>query len=600
MKRIKKWWQQKVKPLLLRNVILTGFVIYWIISLSINTLASPERTRPDTHPISQLQSDMTAGKVKKVVINDDNREIQVDLREGKDYLVVYPRDYGDDLMVRLQEAKVPANVVGKGFFEKYQALIGILVLAFVFVCVLLLGGFKLLGKGSLRSSGVAVTPAERPRERFSDVGGADEVIAQLQQAVDALVNPGKYSAFGVKALSGFLLYGDPGTGKTLLARAVAGEANVPFFAVRSSDILGRWLNDGPRGVQAVFAQARKHKASIIFIDEIDSIASKRSSDDGSGSKELNNTLNELLAQIDGFATNSDGSVVLVIGATNRPDDLDPAIKRPGRLTRHLVMPTPDPRAREAILKLHAAKLGAIAPDVDFAHLAKLTSEMTGAQLADLINQAGLLALGQCTDADDKPVATMEHFQEALETAEFGPARKSRVVAEHDRQITAMHESGHAVVAFMLEHAARPDRITIIPRGEAGGYVRTINDTDRMHLSVAQLEAHMATFMAGRAAEKLIFGAKGYTTGAVSDLEVATQVATAMVTQYGMGENCTAQVKLRGEESVFTKEIDALVKAAEALALVTLEQNREKFDALSATLLEVETMNGAEIADLLSV
>jgi cell division protease FtsH len=599
---MRRFWLKHVQPWLTRYQTPLAATLFLVMMYGVIYLASPENHRPDTKPVSQLYTDLAASRVQEIVMVDDHREATVKLKSGDDnYLVAYPADYGDDLLNRVQDAKVPIRVEGKSWTEKYQVFISVMSISLMLLIYTFLhwrGYLGRLGLGTgLRKSGMVVAPAQTPSERFSDVGGADEVIEEFRQTVDALKNPERYRAFGVKPLTGFLLFGAPGTGKTLLARAIAGEAGVSFFAMKGSDFMGRWLNDGPRAVREIFAQVRKHGVGIIFIDEIDSIASKRSSYDDSGSKELNNTLNELLAQLDGFGT-QDEATILVIGATNRPDDLDPGIKRPGRLTRHAVMPSPDPRAREQILRLHARSLGRVATDVDYGRLAKLTSGMTGAQLAALINEAGLLAINDPSHAE--PMVTMKHCLEALETAEVGIARKSREVAERDRRITAVHEGGHTLVALFREHAKRPHRVSIIPRGVSGGHTR-MDVGDDLYLTLPQLKATLAVAMGGRAAEKLVYGQDQFTTGAEADLEYATGLATRMVTKLGMGERYTAQLSIQGGHdprvAEVTAEIDRLVKQAEEEAYQLLTAHRTELDLLSSTLLEVESLDAEGITSL---
>ncbi|HSE61364.1 MAG TPA: ATP-dependent metallopeptidase FtsH/Yme1/Tma family protein [Candidatus Saccharimonadales bacterium] len=589
--QFKRWWREKAKPVAVHLKPVWPVLALMVFFLMWPLLASPEKHKPDTKPISQFYADLKQQKVQELELQNDHNQMTVTLKDGEGYLVAYPTGYGPNLVEAAEKAnpRVPLTVAGKGFAEKYQWFFGFLFLFLFLLLLIWLNRTTLRSMSignSLKSSGVVVAPAAIPNVRFKDVGGADEVIAEIAQSVDALKYPEKYKARGVKPLTGILLLGDPGTGKTLLARAIAGEAGVPFFSMKGSDFMGRWLNDGPRAVKEAFAQIRRHGRGILFIDEIDSIASKRSSNDDSGSKELNNTLNELLAQMDGFTEDTDATI-LVLGATNRPDDLDPGIMRPGRFTRHASMPAPDPKARELILRLHAAKLAQVDDDVSYAELARLTSGMTGAKLAALCNQAGLLAIKR-----DAPSVTMKDFRDALEIIEVGLAR-NREVAERDRNYTAYHESGHALVAMLLEHGDPPHRVTIVPRGGSGGHTR-MDTGDWLYLTVKQLKARLAYYMGGRAAERVIFG-DDFTTGPESDLEVATQLATYMVTKVGMGEKYTAQVPLgtSGHDprlADVTAEIDKLVKEAEQTAITLLTGHREKLELLRTKLLEVESLD----------
>ncbi len=596
MKKLTEWWRRKVAPAWVKFRPVIPSVLLLVLFLVWPIVTSPNNARPDTQPLGRLYGDLDAQRVARVEIHNDDNSATIFEHSGGKYLVAYPTGYGADLAKSLQTAKVPVNVLGKGWFERYQWFVLMIFLILVAIIYLVRGGaVRQLGlKGSSAS---AITPAQMPTERFSDVGGADEIIAEFSQTVDALKNPGKYRAFGVKPLTGFLLFGPPGTGKTLLARAIAGEAGVPFFSVKGSDLLGRWLNDGPRAIRTLFAEARKHKVAIIFFDEIDSIASKRSSNTDSGSRELKNMLNELLAQLDGFGTHDEVSI-LVVGATNRPEDLDTSITRPGRLTRHAEMSPPDRHARQTIIELHAAPFKKyITDDVSYERVAHLTAGMTGAQLADLVNQAGLLALNE---KSDQPVLTMKHFMDALETAEVGLARKSRVVAERDRKITAIHEGGHTLVALLDPDVPNPHRASIIPRGATGGHTR-LDAGDFQYLTVAQLKGRLVYMMGGRAAEKLLLQGD-FTTGAEQDLKQATELAEYMVCRVGMGAIYTAQIerKSAGHDPRMievTGEIDRLVKDAEDAALAILGVNQQRLERLRDALLESESLDADSLANM---
>lgn len=582
-------WLRKHKLALFFLAMSIFFVVYAIAT-------SPNRDVPTTAPISRLYSDLSAHRVESVEISNPNNDATVTLRQGDKYLFAYTTGYGPELMDQLKKDGVHTTVKDAGFFQRYQWLVGTVPLLLVVVIFMLFANRGGLRFGRSRGLGV-IRPVDPPKERFSDVRGVDEIIEDIRQIVDALRNPGKYRGRGVRPLTGFLFYGGPGTGKTLLARAIAGEAGVPFFSLKGSDFAGQWLNDGPRLVREVFAQVRKFGVAIVFIDEIDSIGARRSSQDDSGSKELNNTLNELLAQLDGFGT-SDEATVLVIGATNRPDDLDPSLKRPGRMTKHAYLPSPDRPARQLILELHSRRLTGVAEDVDYERLAGLTSGMTGAQLADIVNQAGLLAI---REGEETKVA-MRHFVAALETAEFGVAR-NRAVAERDRVITAIHESGHTVVAWCMPQAPRPHRVSIIPRGMSGGHT-AIEPDDDQYLTRAQLRARLAVLMAGRAAEKLLLDGD-FTTGAEHDLERATEIARFMVCRAGMGSTFIAQVDTNspGHDPrihEIAREVDQIVREAEEAATALLQQRHDDLVRLRDQLLEVETLDEAALDELLGL
>lgn len=572
MSRLRSLWDSKYFLFLPIALFLFG-------SLAWSQFSSSDQ--PKSAPINQLYSDSTAGNVDRVDINDSSNKATVGLKQGDDYEVSYPAEFADDLTSYLQATGVNVEVHKSNWFVQNWV---IFILPICMIPMLILPTLlQFLGK--FKYSDAALTSSVR----FKDVGGADEIIREVRQTVDALKNPERYRKFGVKPLRGFVLVGQPGTGKTLLAEAIAGEAGVPFFSISSTDILGHYLNDGPRAVRKLFDRIRSYSAAILFIDELDSIGAKRSSGTNSGARELNNILNELLRQINGFDDENDRTMLLVIGATNRPDDLDPAILRSGRLSMRFTMTPPDAKGRRRILKLNLGKLASVADDVNVDRLAKMTCGMTGAQIADVVNRAGLLAVREETD---KPIAKMEHFVEALSTVEAGDVARNREIAEHERKITACHESGHVLVALILPQVSDPQQVTIISRGAALGLTR-FNGNDEVHVSVAYLKAELAVVMGGRAAEKLVLGKDGYTSGAMSDLQFATEVATNMVTKWGMSPLFTSQVDYdtAGAEA----EIDKLVKEAEAKATEILSQNHQKLEALIATLLDEETLDADAIA-----
>jgi len=590
----RKWWRAHVSLLWKRVKPRVPAALLLIAAIGMFSLTLLSRGKPDTASINQLYADVSAHQVQKVEFEGADDQATVELKDGKKYLVAYVPEYGDDIMDRLEKAGVPVTVVGKGFWEKYGLLVVLPILVLTMICIFLY--FPDLGRQDVLKHFSKVKPAGVPPERFRDVVGADEVLLELGQAVDCLRNPEKFNKFGVRPLTGYLLYGPPGTGKTLLARAVAGEAGVPFFAVSGSDFNDQYISVGSKKVKQVFTEARKAGPSIVFIDEIDAIGAKRSSRDDSGSKELNNTLNQLLTEIDGFETRH-GTIVIVIGATNRPEDLDPALTRPGRLTRQVAMPIPDRSARSRIIKLHASKLLKVADDVDYDRLTILTSGLAGADLAELANQAGLIALREDENATE---VAMKHFMEALETARIGPARKSIQMADRDRNVAATHESGHTLVALFMPEAGRPQRVSIIPRGPAGGVTWTTTG-DEQFLSLGQLKARLAVALGGRAAEKMVLGENDYTTGAEHDLHDATTLATHMICTWGMGP-FTARLSVDGHiddprAAIAAEEIDNLIKEAEREATHILNEHRSKVSELIARLLAVETLDAEQLAEM---
>jgi cell division protease FtsH len=441
-----------------------------------------------------------------------------------------------------------------------------------------------------------------PKTTFADVAGSDEAVAELSEIKDFLANPPKYVALGAKIPKGVLLYGPPGTGKTLLARAVAGEASVPFYSISGSDFVEMFVGVGAARVRDLFNQ---NDPAIVFVDEIDAVGRQRGAGMGGGHDEREQTLNQLLVEMDGFEVN--GSVIL-IAATNRPDILDPALLRPGRFDRQIPVERPDLKGREAILKVHA-KGKPLSKDVDLLAFARRTPGFTGADLANVLNEAALL-----TARENQKVITNVSLDEAIDRVMAGPARKSRVMSEDERRVTAYHEGGHALVAHALPHTDPVHKITIMPRGRALGYTVVLPDEDKYSVTRNQLLDQLAYSLGGRAAEELIF--HDPSTGASNDIEKATTLARAMVTQYGMTEAIGA-IKLGTDATepfmgrdyghtrdfsesvaaVIDNEIRTLIENAHQEAFDILGENREILDEMVVQLLERETLNKEEIAEI---
>lgn len=436
--------------------------------------------------------------------------------------------------------------------------------------------------------------------RFTDVAGADEEKQELQEIVEFLKSPQKFTAVGARIPKGVLLVGPPGTGKTLFAKAVAGEANVPFFSISGSDFVEMFVGVGASRVRDLFDQAKKNMPCIIFIDEIDAVGRQRGAGLGGGHDEREQTLNQLLVQMDGFETN-DG--VIVMAATNRADILDPALLRPGRFDRQIYVNIPDVRGREAIFKVHARNKP-ISPDVDFQVLARITSGFSGAEIANLLNEAAILCA-----RDNRSQISMEDLYEGINKVVMGPQKKSRLVTEVDKRITAYHEAGHAIVARLEPMCDPVHEVSIIPRGQAAGYTMTRPDTDDDHITIGKLKANLAMSMGGRAAEELVI--QDITTGAVGDIKSATDIARKMVMEWGMSElgpvyyGSNQEVFLGRDyqsthtysESIATK-IDAavakLVENAHKEAVKMLTEHREVMDCMVRLLIERETIYSEEV------
>ena len=448
---------------------------------------------------------------------------------------------------------------------------------------------------------------ETPKVRFSDVAGIDEAVEELEEIKDFLSNPAKYQAMGAKIPRGVLLVGPPGTGKTLLARAVAGEAGVPFFSISGSDFVEMFVGVGASRVRDLFAQAKESAPAIIFIDEIDAVGRQRGAGLGGGHDEREQTLNQLLVEMDGFESNDS---VIMIAATNRVDILDPALLRPGRFDRQIVVDRPDLKGREQILKVHCEGKP-MASDVDLAALASLTSGFTGADLANLLNEAALLAARR-----SKSIITNDEVTESMERVVAGPERKGRIMTEKEKAAIAYHESGHALVGHLLNHTDPIHKISIIARGQALGYTLSIPSEDRFLQSKSEMIDNLAMFLGGRVAEE-IMNDGDVTTGASNDLERATKMAKAMVTRYGMSDVLGHQVYGEPNQEVFLgrdfgstpdysqetantidEEVARLMTTAHDTAFRILSENRTQLELMANVLLERETVEGKAVEALL--
>ena len=468
-----------------------------------------------------------------------------------------------------------------------------------------MGGANSLSFTGSKGSGAKMYVQSTEGIHFSDVAGEDEAKESLQEVVDYLHNPEKYKSVGAQMPKGILLVGPPGTGKTMLAKAVAGEANVPFFSISGSEFVEMFVGMGASKVRDLFKQAKEKAPCIVFIDEIDTIGKKR--DDGQmagGNDEREQTLNQLLTEMDGFEGNSG---VMILAATNRPDSLDPALTRPGRFDRRVPVELPDLAGREAILKVHAKKIKTAA-DVDFHTIARMASGTSGAELANIINEAALRAV-----RNNRTVVTQADLEESIEVVIAGYQKKNAIMTDEEKKIVSYHEVGHALVAALQTHSAPVQKITIIPRTSGAlGYTMQVETTDKVLMNKTELENKIATFTGGRAAEEVVFNQ--ITTGASNDIEQATKLARAMITQYGMSDDFDMVAMetvhngyLGGSTSLAcseatAKEIDErvveIVKAQHAKAKKLLEGNRSSLDKISMYLYEKETITGEEFMNIL--
>ena len=465
---------------------------------------------------------------------------------------------------------------------------------------------KAMGFG--QSNPREVKPEDKDKKTFADVAGAKEAKQELEEIVEFLKSPKKFADMGAKIPKGVLLMGAPGTGKTLLAKSVAGEANVPFFHMSGSEFVEMFVGVGASRVRDLFAKAKKTAPAIVFIDEIDAVGRRRGAGLGGGHDEREQTLNQILVEMDGFEPNLG---VIVMAATNRPDVLDPALLRPGRFDRRVVIDMPDIKDREEILAVHA-KGKPLAKEVSIRKIAERTPGFSGADLANLLNEGAILAVRR----NKKQIDEME-ILESIEKVLLGPERKSRVITEKDKKMTAYHEAGHAVVGYLLPNCDPVRKVSIISRGQAGGYTLKMPSEDRHYHTLAQFKDELAMTMGGYVVEKLIFGDEMLSTGPSSDLKNATRIAKDMVTRYGMSEKLGARTFGEHEELIFLgreiheqqdysdktaeeidKEISALISEAEKRAKQIIEKNRDKMESLVKTLLEKETIEQEEIAKVL--
>ncbi len=542
-------------------------------------------------PLSTALSQVEKGEATGAKVDDRRHIVVLTKANGDRVHAGYPAGFAGDLGNRLLAAGVRVETTATGGVPPVATacLVGLALLAAALVIGPRLRGRLRVGAFDRgRAESVAV-----PSTRFSDVAGADEAVEELRELVDFLHEPDRFATAGAKLPHGALLVGPPGTGKTLLARAVAGEAGVPVFAVSGSDFVETFVGVGASRIRTVFDRARQHGRAIIFIDEIDAVGKTRGQGAGSGSSdEREHTLNQLLVEMDGFAT----SGVIVLAATNRDDVLDPALTRPGRFDRTIHVGTPDRRGRTRILELHSQSR-ALDDDVDLVGLGRRTPGMSGADLAQLVNMAALSAARQGATA-----LGAAHFDDALATTMLGRERRSMVVTERDRTITAWHEAGHAIAALLMPKADDPVQVTIVPRGPAGG-VTWMSGNDNSFLTRTEAEAQLVVGMSGRAAEELLLDGD-YSQGAAGDFASATQLAWRMVTEFGMSDlgvvRLTPELLAAGTlADRVHSEVDGICRTALAAARELMTAHGAFLEAVAAALLEEETLHREELDQLLA-
>jgi cell division protease FtsH len=593
----------------LRNFAL--WVIIVLLLLALFTLFQNPGQRASSQDISfsQLLTEVDQNHVRDVVIQGP--EIHGTFTNGSSFQTYAPND--PTLVSRLYNGKVSITAKPPGdnvpwfvsllvSWLPFIALIGV----WIFLSRQMQGGAgKAMGFGKSRAK--MLTEAHG-RVTFEDVAGVDEAKQDLQEIVEFLRDPGKYQRLGGRIPRGVLLVGPPGTGKTLIARAVAGEANVPFFTISGSDFVEMFVGVGASRVRDMFEQAKKNAPCIIFIDEIDAVGRHRGAGLGGGNDEREQTLNQLLVEMDGFEANEG---VILIAATNRPDVLDPALLRPGRFDRQVVVPNPDVVGREQILKVHVRKVP-LAPDINLKTIARGTPGFSGADLMNLVNEAALTAARR-----NKRMVTQSEFEEAKDKVMMGAERKSLVMTEEEKMLTAYHEGGHAIVGLNVIATDPIHKATIIPRGRALGMVMQLPERDKLSMSLEQMTSRLAIMMGGRVAEELVFGREKVTSGASSDIEQATRLARMMVTRWGLSEALGTVSYGENQDEVFLgmsvsrtqnaseatvqkidTEIRRFVEEGYNQATRILTEKRADLEALAKGLLEFETLSGDEIQDLL--
>ena len=551
------------------------------------------------------------GEVSAVEIQEQNNRIlfKGDEKSGKIYKTAMVPD--DDLVSRLLKADV--STTGEEI-EQTSALVSILGWLLPIIIFVALGQYmsrkmmdKMGGGNSMMfnmgKSNARVYVKAAEGIKFADVAGEDEAKENLSEIVDYLHDPGKYKEIGASMPKGILLVGPPGTGKTMLAKAVAGEADVPFFSMSGSEFVEMFVGMGASKVRDLFKQAKEKAPCIVFIDEIDAIGKKRDGQLG-GNDEREQTLNQLLTEMDGFEGNNG---VIILAATNRPESLDPALTRPGRFDRRVPVELPDLKGREEILKVHARKIK-VAEDVDFGKIARMASGASGAELANIVNEAALRAV-----RDGRRFANQADLEESIEVVIAGYQKKNAIMTDHEKHIVAYHEIGHALVAAKQTHSAPVQKITIVPRTSGAlGYTMQVEEGNHYLMSKEEIENKIATFTGGRAAEEVVFGS--VTTGASNDIEQATKLARAMITRYGMSEDfdmvameTVTNQYLGGDTSLacsaetqaqIDRQVVALVKKQHDKAVGILTDNREKLDELAKFLYEKETITGEEFMEIL--
>ena len=561
--------------------------------------------------ISEVAADIKAGNITRIKEDDNRLRViysngteRISQKEGSATLVEQLVSFGvttEELHPDNVKIEIMPPSTWLGIATALGYILPFLILAGIFWFVFRQAQGSNNAAMSFGKSRARMFTGDQPTVTFDDVAGVEEAKEELHEVVEFLREPEKFISLGARIPKGVLLVGPPGTGKTLMAKAVSGEAGVPFFSISGSEFVEMFVGVGASRVRDLFDQAKRHSPCIVFVDEIDAVGRQRGAGLGGSHDEREQTLNQMLVEMDGFDTDTS---VIIVAATNRPDILDPALLRPGRFDRRVVLDRPDMRGREAILKVHV-KGKPLAPDVNLTTLAKSTPGFVGADLENLVNEAAILAARR-----NKKIIGHNEFEEAIERVIAGPERRSRLISEEEKRIVAYHEAGHAVVAHVLPNADPVHKITIVARGMAGGYTMALPQEDRTLMSRAKFLDDLAFTLGGRAAEELVF--TDITSGASNDLERVTKMARAMVTRLGMSSQLGPMVYGQKEELIFLgreiseqrdyseavaelidKEVQTIVNEAYERAKVILREYRDKLDAVAERLLEVETISRDE-------
>jgi cell division protease FtsH len=599
---VRRFFKSAAFPILL--VVILAFVAQKVIT------NGPTTESPTYNKLIEKKTGLIAtGKIDEVNVNVKDSTLDVKEANGESFSTGYPPNAEESLIDRLEQNGVTTKVHGTGGSSLLSLLTYILpfILFFGFWIFLMNqmqgGGSRVMNFGKSKAKRMSV---DAPKITFRDVAGVDEAVQELQEIKEFLENPKKFQSLGARIPKGVLLYGPPGTGKTLLARAVAGEAGVPFFSISGSDFVEMFVGVGASRVRDLFEQAKQNSPCIIFMDEIDAVGRHRGAGMGGGHDEREQTLNQLLVEMDGFEMKDN---IILIAATNRPDILDPALLRPGRFDRQVVVDRPDRKGRKKILEVHT-RGKPLAKAIDLDALAGQTPGFTGADLANLINEAALL-----TARTGNREISMQELEEGIMRVIAGPEKKTRVMSEKERLITAYHELGHAIVGHLLPNCDPVHKISIISRGQALGYTISLPTEDKFLTSRAELTDTMAMTLGGRAAEEIVFGE--ITTGASNDLEKVTETAKRMVMRFGMSERLGPRVfgHDRGQPFLgrefsaepdysdeIAREIDdeirRIVESAHQTAKDLLNEKRDELDTISKILLEHETIDAGQFVDLL--